>query len=62
MIRAVESHVVEQPRVRMWAVREFCRRHRVDEDEEHRLGQLFGQFASASELLYNASRSPRWRD
>lgn len=43
------------------SVRDFSKRHRLDEGEEARLFQLFGPFASASELLHNATREPRWR-
>ncbi|MCS0463512.1 hypothetical protein WGT02_25380 (plasmid) [Rhizobium sp. T1470] len=46
---------------RVWSVKDFSKRHRLDEGEEARLLQLFGAFASASELLYNATREPRWR-
>lgn len=47
---------------KIWSVSTFCKRHRIDSDEEKRLQQLFGQFAKASELLHNARRNPRWRD
>lgn len=29
--------------------------------KEWRLTRLFGRFATASELLHNAKRAPRWR-
>jgi len=61
MTTHVEQMAAEQLGTRIWAVHDFCKRHRIHEDEEQRLSQLFGEFASASELLYNASRSPRWR-
>ncbi|WP_307147671.1 hypothetical protein [Rhizobium tibeticum] len=46
---------------RVWSVKDFSKRHRLDEGEEARLLQLFGAFASASELLHNVTREPRWR-
>ena len=46
---------------KVWAVAEFCRRYRLDDDEEKRLVQLFGEFAAAHELMNNASRVNRSR-
>jgi hypothetical protein len=45
---------------RVWSVTEFCDRYRLDEQEQQRLLQLFGPFATTCELLYNAKRDPRW--
>ena len=45
---------------KVWSVTAFCQRHRLDNDEERRLKLLFGEFATACELLHNAQRSPRW--
>ncbi|UWU23875.1 hypothetical protein QA648_29025 (plasmid) [Rhizobium sp. CB3171] len=46
---------------RVWSVKDFCKRHRLCSKEETRLLQLFGQFATASELRYNTTRRPKWR-
>ncbi|MDK1489365.1 hypothetical protein QN219_04750 [Sinorhizobium sp. 7-81] len=46
---------------KVWNVREFCQQHQLGEKEESRLRRLFGRFATASELLHNAKRPPRWR-
>lgn len=46
---------------KVWSVTEFCARHRLEEEEETRLLQLFGPFATASELMHNAKRAPKWR-
>ncbi|SDN85133.1 hypothetical protein SAMN05216328_13957 [Ensifer sp. YR511] len=46
---------------KVWSVAEFCRRHRLKDDEEKRLRQLFGHFATARELLHNAKRPPKCR-
>jgi hypothetical protein len=45
----------------VWSVKDFAKRHHLTEIEESRLMQLFGPFATASELLHNAPRKPRWR-
>ncbi len=58
----VEPEAAESMSTRIWAVHDFCKRHRIDKIEEKRLSLLFGAFASANELLHNAVRSPRWRD
>jgi len=53
---------VEKPgSVKVLAIREFCRQHGIRMDEEERLCQLFGEFASIAELQSNISRAPRWR-
>jgi hypothetical protein len=46
---------------KMWSVTDFARRYRLDKDEENRLLQLLGSFASEQELLMNASRTARFR-
>jgi hypothetical protein len=46
---------------KVWNVHEFCARHQLGDEEEIRLRRLFGRFATASELLHNAKRPPRWR-
>ncbi|MGR9221240.1 hypothetical protein ACU8OK_27085 (plasmid) [Rhizobium leguminosarum] len=45
----------------VWSVNDFAKRHHLTDIEEARLLQLFGPFATASELLHNAPREPRWR-
>ncbi|MGZ2429598.1 hypothetical protein [Rhizobium redzepovicii] len=45
----------------VWSVKVFAKRHHLTDIDEARLLQLFGPFATASELLYNAPREPRWR-
>ncbi|MCB5205310.1 hypothetical protein LH464_22875 [Neorhizobium sp. T786] len=44
---------------RVWSVRDFAKRNSLDRLEEVRLLQLFGPFATASELQHNVKRSPR---
>ncbi|HEV7322913.1 MAG TPA: hypothetical protein VGO04_30290 [Ensifer sp.] len=46
---------------KVWSVQDFCKRHRLCEEEERRLTRLFGPFATSRELLNNAQRSPKWR-
>jgi len=46
---------------KVWNIHAFCRRQRLCEEEEKRLTSLFGDFATASELLHNAKRPPKWR-
>lgn len=61
MQRVEPNNIGTGATTRVWSVREFSKRRRLKEEEEARLLQLFGPFASASELLYNATREPRWR-
>ncbi len=42
-------------------VHEFARRYRIEPQEEKRLLDLFGQFASEHELLMNARRQAVFR-
>lgn len=46
---------------KVWSVTDFARRYRLDKDEENRLLQLLGSFASEQELLMNASQTARFR-
>ncbi|ARS68801.1 hypothetical protein [Sinorhizobium meliloti] len=46
---------------KVWNIHVFCRRQRLPQEEEKRLTSLFGDFATASELLHNVKREPRWR-
>ncbi|MBX5154507.1 hypothetical protein HJB78_26665 [Rhizobium lentis] len=45
----------------VWSVKDFAKRRHLTDMEEARLLQLFGPFATASELLHNVRREPRWR-
>jgi len=46
---------------KVWNVSDFAKRYRLDREEERRLLELLGTFASEQELLMNASRAPRFR-
>ncbi|QND41074.1 hypothetical protein HB771_33685 (plasmid) [Rhizobium leguminosarum bv. viciae] len=46
---------------KVWSVTEFCARHRIGTEEQALLLRLFGPFATASELIHNAKRAPRFR-
>jgi len=61
MERIEPGEATTEATTQVWSVTEFCARHRLDADEEARLLQLFGPFATACELLHNARRTPRWR-
>lgn len=61
MERLEPARVDADALTKVWSVTEFCNRHRLDSQEEKRLLQLFGCFATASELLHNARREPRFR-
>ncbi len=53
--------VEEKTEKEVWSVRDFVKRHRLDEAEEQRLTALFGAFATKGELLYNCRRPPVFR-
>ncbi|WP_413712524.1 hypothetical protein [Rhizobium sp. Rhizsp82] len=55
------ERISDNPLTKVWAVADFCARHRINSTEMERLIQLFGPFASASELLHNARRDPKFR-
>jgi hypothetical protein len=59
--RVDHEHAQAEATTKVWSVSAFCKRHRIDEDEERRLKLLFGELATACELLHNAQRNPRWR-
>lgn len=61
MERVEPADVDHDALTKVWSVTEFCARHRIDGKEEKRLLLLFGAFATASELLHNARREPRFR-
>ncbi|MBP1884372.1 hypothetical protein [Sinorhizobium mexicanum] len=46
---------------KVWNIHVFCQQQRLCQEEEKRLTSLFGDFATASELLHNVKRAPRWR-
>jgi len=56
-----QEQIEDTPFTRVWSVQEFCKRHRLDAKEQNRLIQMFGNFATGSELLNNAKREPRFR-
>jgi hypothetical protein len=43
---------------RVWSVKDFAKRHQLDEVEDGHLLQLFGSYATASELQHNAKLPP----
>lgn len=50
-----------KPVIPVWSVEEYAKRNGLSEQEQRRLRQLLGAFATASELRHNTSRPPRWR-
>ena len=46
---------------RVWSVKEYAKRNSLTRMEEVRLLQLFGSYATASELQHNAKRPPRYQ-
>lgn len=61
MERVEADKLSKRTSTKVWNVQEFCRRQNLCQKEEWRLTRLFGRFATASELLHNAKRAPRWR-
>ena len=55
------AELVADDAYRIWSVSEFSARYGVAEQEQRRLLELFGPFATTCELLNNARRWPRWR-
>jgi hypothetical protein len=55
--KAVEETTLRQ----IWPVRDFCEQYNLDVENEHRLRTLFGEYATAIELMMNVSRRPRFR-
>lgn len=61
-MQIVDQNLVEETTAsRVWSVVDFCKRYRLEEDEETRLRKLLGDFASQQELLLNAHRKPGFR-
>ena len=46
---------------RVWSVTDYAKRNHLTRIEEVRLLQLFGSYATASELQHNANRPPRYQ-
>ncbi|KRB49230.1 hypothetical protein ASE04_18850 [Rhizobium sp. Root708] len=61
MTEHVEPAVAKEASIRVWGVRDFCKRNHVEKAEEVRLLKLFRRFATPAELIHNVSRKPRWR-
>ncbi|MBX5156479.1 hypothetical protein HJB89_04955 [Rhizobium sp. NZLR8] len=62
MTEHIEPKQIETDELtKVWSVTEFCARHRIDTEEQALLLKLFGPFATACELLHNATRAPRFR-
>ena len=60
-MQRVEPNNASTGAMKVWCVKEFAKRQRIDEAEEARLLKLFGPFAKTCELLHNVKREPRWR-
>lgn len=61
MERIKDSKLESKPSTRVWSVVDFAKRNDLHKDSERQLRQLFGSFATASELQHNLARKPRWR-
>jgi hypothetical protein len=61
MQRIQPKEVTREVATRVWAVKDFCERHQLSRENEVRLLQLFGSFATTAELRYNAECRPKWR-
>ncbi|MET4687400.1 hypothetical protein [Sinorhizobium fredii] len=62
MVERVEvEKLSKKTATKVWDIHVFCRQQRLPQEEEKRLTSVFGDFATASELLHNAKRAPRWR-
>lgn len=58
----IPSETIDTTKLReVWSVEEFCKRHRLCDEENARLRTLFGAFATKQELLANAQRPPLFR-
>ena len=60
-MKHINENAIVIAATRIWSVKRFCQKERLDEKEEAKLIRLFGPFATAAELLYNAKRESRWR-
>jgi hypothetical protein len=60
-MQRVELNNASTGATKVWSVKEFAKRQRIDETQEAHLLKLFGPYATAFELLHNANREPRWR-
>ncbi|HEV7433910.1 MAG TPA: hypothetical protein VGO22_03410 [Pseudorhizobium sp.] len=61
MQRPDPDRVLTEAAKQVWSVKDFAKRHHLDDVEEFRLLQLFGPFASSSELQHNAKLEPRFQ-
>ncbi|MBB3453118.1 hypothetical protein FHT86_001374 [Rhizobium sp. BK313] len=61
MQRIQPQEVTRDVSASVWAVKDFCERNQLSSDNEVRLLQLFGPFATAAELRYNVEHRPKWR-
>lgn len=62
IMERIETGEIEiRSSTQVWSVADFAKRNNLDENEERRLRQLFGAFATAGELQHNVTRKPRWR-
>ncbi|MBN9028304.1 MAG: hypothetical protein BGO05_26925 [Rhizobiales bacterium 63-7] len=58
----IDPSAFEQETLRqIWPIRDFCMQYNLDLDNERRLRTLFGEYATAVELLMNVERRPRFR-
>lgn len=61
MHQVLEVKTQTAPRFKVVNVAEFCRKFRLNAQEERRLKLLFGTSAGEHELLMHATREPRFR-
>jgi hypothetical protein len=62
MVKRVDADKISREiSTKVWNIHVFCRQQHLPDGEEKRLTSLFGDFATASELLHNLKRKPRWR-
>lgn len=59
MQRPDHGGVLPEAAKQVWSVKEYAKRLQLNDLEEHPLLQLFGSFATASELQHNVKREPR---
>ncbi len=62
MARQINNRQVRIPGAkREIDVADYCRQHKLTQQEEHKLTRLFGRFATRQELEANAQKSPKHR-
>ncbi|OJU06527.1 hypothetical protein DEM27_29220 [Metarhizobium album] len=58
----IDPNVIDVTTLRhVWPIRDFCQQYNLDLENEKRLRILFGEYATAMELLMNIVRRPRYR-